>query len=51
MNNKLFSELLEGANEMVAIEKGEIQPPPDRVHSHDISDVKARGTEVRSESD
>ncbi|EJM5002860.1 hypothetical protein R4O66_000922 [Salmonella enterica] len=51
MDDKLFSELLDGVNEMVAIEKGEIQPPHDRAYSHDILDVKARSTEVRSESD
>lgn len=51
MDDKLFSELLDGVNEMVAIEKGEIQPPPDHVYSHDIPDVKARSTEVRSGSD
>lgn len=51
MDDKLFSELLDGVNEMVAIEKGEIQPPPDYVYSYDIPDVNARSTEVRSESD
>lgn len=51
MDDKLFSELLDGVNEMVAIEKGEIQPPPDSVYSHDIPDVKERSIEVRSGSD
>ncbi|WP_212668220.1 hypothetical protein [Salmonella enterica] len=51
MDDKLFSELLDGVNEMVAIEKGEIQPPPDRVYSHDIPEVKERSIEVRSRSD
>lgn len=51
MDDKLFSELLDGVNEMVAIEKGEIQPPPDHVYSHDIPDVKERSTKVRSGSD
>ncbi|EAW1148043.1 helix-turn-helix domain-containing protein [Salmonella enterica subsp. arizonae serovar 38:z4,z23:-] len=45
MDDKLFNELLDGVNEMIAIEKGEIQPHPDRVHSHDIPDVKAMRTE------
>ncbi|MEA4510663.1 hypothetical protein VBQ90_22710 [Klebsiella pneumoniae] len=51
MDDKLFSELLDGVNEMVAIEKGEIQPPSDHVYSHDIPDVKERSTGVRSVSD
>lgn len=33
MDDKLFSELLDGVNEIVAIEKGEIQLPPDRFTS------------------
>lgn len=40
MDNKLFNELLNGVDEMVAIEKGEMQPHADRLHHHTLPDVK-----------
>lgn len=40
MDDKLFNDLLAGIDEMVAIEKGEIQPAPEQIHSHPIPDVK-----------
>lgn len=45
MDNKLFNELLDGVNEMVAMEKGEMQPHPDRVHHHTVPDVKLMRTQ------
>ena len=41
MEEKLFNELLDSVNEMVAIEKGELEPKPEHVHSHSLPDVKA----------
>lgn len=46
MDNKLFSELLDGVNEMVAIENGEMQPHADRLHHHTIPDVKLMRTRL-----
>ncbi|HEX4502670.1 MAG TPA: NadS family protein [Scandinavium sp.] len=40
MDDNLFDDLLASAQEMVAIEKGEVQPHPDNVHCHVIPDVK-----------
>ena len=41
MDDKLFNDLLAGINEMAAIEKGETQPAPERVHVHPLPDVKS----------
>jgi putative transcriptional regulator len=38
MEKSLFNELVESLNEMVAIEKGQIQPA--RVHRHSVKDLK-----------
>ncbi|MCT4705753.1 helix-turn-helix domain-containing protein [Enterobacteriaceae bacterium H11S18] len=39
MDKQLFNELVQSMEEMVAIEKGEMQPA--RVHRHPLPDVKA----------
>ncbi|WP_202304445.1 NadS family protein [Dryocola clanedunensis] len=39
MDKQLFTELVQSMEEMVAIEKGEMQPA--RVHRHPLPDVKA----------
>lgn len=44
MDDKLFDDLLASAQEMVAIEKGDVQPHPDNVHRHAIPDVKRMRT-------
>ncbi|EQA14198.1 NadS family protein [Glaesserella parasuis] len=41
MEKKLFDRLIQGLEEMVAIEKGEIEVPPHRIHIHKIPNVKA----------
>lgn len=45
MEKKLFERLMESAREMVAIEKGEIEVPPHRIHIHKIPNVKAIRTQ------
>lgn len=40
MENRLFNRLLQSAEEMVAIEKGELPLPEDRVQTFTIPDVK-----------
>ncbi|WP_297196800.1 NadS family protein [uncultured Pluralibacter sp.] len=41
MKDELFADLLASAEEMVKIEKGEIEPKPERVHTFSEIDVKA----------
>ncbi|MDD2156621.1 NadS family protein [Glaesserella parasuis] len=45
MEKELFERLMESAREMVAIEKGEIEVPPHRIHIHKIPNVKAIRTQ------
>ncbi len=45
MEKKLFDRLIQGLEEMVAIEKGEIEVPPHRIHIHKIPNVKAIRTQ------
>ncbi len=40
MPDELFQELVKGVQEMVVIEKGEIEPHPSRVHHWTLIDVK-----------
>lgn len=41
MEKELFNDLVSSMQEMVAIEKGELIPAPENVHTHAIPDVKA----------
>lgn len=41
MEKELFEQLIASAREMVAIEKGEVQVPPHRIHTYKIPNVKA----------
>ncbi|MCC8373558.1 MULTISPECIES: NadS family protein [Photorhabdus] len=41
MKNELFADLLASAEEMVKIEKGELTPKPEHVHTFAEIDVKA----------
>ncbi|MCP9270202.1 helix-turn-helix domain-containing protein [Xenorhabdus sp. XENO-1] len=41
MDNKLFDDLLNSVNEMVAIENGRFQPKPEHIHRHAIPSVKS----------
>lgn len=41
MDKKLFERLVQGLEEMVAIEKGEVEVPPHRIHTYKIPNVKA----------
>ncbi|WP_336699140.1 NadS family protein [Pantoea dispersa] len=40
MEKQLFNDLLESVQEMVAIEQGHESPDMDRVHRHELPDVK-----------
>lgn len=40
MDKELFGDLVKSIEEMVAIQNGEVQPPPERVHRHPIPAVK-----------
>ncbi|OOH87239.1 transcriptional regulator [Pasteurellaceae bacterium 15-036681] len=40
MDKKLFNRLLASVEEMVAIEKGEIDVPKERIHTFEIPDVR-----------
>lgn len=41
MKDDLFADLLQSAEEMVAIEKGETIPKPEHIHAYEMLDVKA----------
>ncbi|AYA40050.1 helix-turn-helix domain-containing protein [Xenorhabdus nematophila] len=41
MEEKMFADLLDSVNEMVAIENGEFEPKPEHVHRHAIPNVKS----------
>ena len=40
MDKKLFNRLITGLEQMVAIEKGELEVPPENIHTFKIPDVK-----------
>ncbi|MDG6234593.1 hypothetical protein [Glaesserella parasuis] len=46
MEKELFERLMESAREMVAIEKGEIEVPPHRIHIHKIPKTKVSRTKI-----
>lgn len=39
MEKELFQDLIRSIKEMVAIERGELQPPPENVHLHLLQEV------------
>ncbi len=49
MEKELFERLMESAREMVAIEKGEIEVPPHRIHRHKIPKPKVSRTKISLE--
>ncbi|MDD2165118.1 hypothetical protein QAY95_00035 [Glaesserella parasuis] len=46
MEKELFERLIKGMEEMVAIEKGEIEVPPHRIHRHKIPNPKVSRTKI-----
>ncbi len=49
MEKELFDRLIKGMEEMVAIEKGEIEVPPHRIHKHKIPKTKVSRTKISLE--
>ena len=49
MEKELFERLIKGMEEMVAIEKGEIEVPPHRIHRHKIPKPKVSRTKISLE--
>ncbi|MCC8381931.1 hypothetical protein [Xenorhabdus sp. PB30.3] len=47
MRADLFQQLLSGVKEMVAIDNGELQPDPSRVHRHVVPDADFELTKNR----
>ncbi|PHM51439.1 hypothetical protein [Xenorhabdus hominickii] len=45
MREDLFQKLLSSVKEMVAIENGELEPKPEHVHRHVVSDSDFKFTE------
>mgnify|MGYP001073516530 FL=1 len=41
MDKNDFNNIMEGLKEMVAIERGEVAPPPERVHVFHVPDTKS----------